>query len=157
MQWYILNPRKSCNISSPWRKIPVSFRIKSKLPGVVHGALSDWPLHIPPNLTSGLFPLGSYQSRSPNSLEISEYIHQFCTCVFMHTAPLCLQCIPWTLSKQLLFFLQNSLQRSFLQQALPDLMSGWDDLLFPDGTQIPCLSSYLPPCHAIIGLLSLEC
>ena len=79
------------------------------------------------------------------------------TCVFTHTAPLCLQCIPWILSKQLLFFLQNSSQRSFPQQTLPDLMSGWDDLLFPHGSQFPCLSSHLPPWHAIIGLLSLEC
>ena len=114
-------------------------------------------LCIPPNLTSSPFPLGSYQSRTPNSLELSEYIHQSGTCVFTHTAPLCLQCIPWILSKQLLFFLQNSSQRSFLQQTLPDLMSGWDDLLFPHGNEIPCLPSHSPPCQAIIRLLSLEC
>ena len=80
-------------------------------------------LCIPPNLTSSPFPLGSYQSRTPNSLEFSDYIHQSGTCVFTHSAPLCLQCIPWILSKQLLLFLQNSSQRSFLQQTLPDLKS----------------------------------
>lgn len=101
--------------------------------------LYDWPLPRAQSYFQSL-ALSSSHPHIPNSLEFPEYIHQSSTYVFTHTAPsACNTSCGLCLNNSYASF-KAHLGGHVLSQVLSDTKSSWDDLLFPHGTQIPCLS-----------------